>query len=947
MCHTFHPFNIFPDNITMRCTKACGNGPGEEVEGCALCAGRGVCRKCSQGMLGFTSLELSDDGSQCRSDGRAWLYVSLGVASVLGFVVLAYLLHLSRRGTTKEGAEVLEKALQRSEVARTELLMPQLGDTGPTLLGTDVRHFSGRGAALYFHWLLFGMVVTILLGSCTYVGYELSDFRRQVKASGTTCDYLSELGSASLQQWDHHDFHVPPAGPVVEGGDLPPGIAREAERVAEALGITRVLRGLMSPFGSAPTRSVREKYDQLFDRMFVTAVVAYALVLLFSAGFGAYQLLVVSRRFDTFPSMRQFTVVLSNIPYDLTDGRKITDWALGLLGQLNKHDRERLWSEHSHHLDDDRARDCPPDVDDYFNVVGTSIAFDYFDQKDRIDEALEYWLYTLDKKTNRPDDVAQKAVNQDGKRINKGTQTMVARDTLDMVAEHDEVSHDSIFADKLLMNVLGVREDPLTRLSGSGTAFVVFESSIARDAFIGLASKRSLSSIPGYPNNRIVAAKAPCEPVNVVWHNFSVWYHFPHKIALGVILMLCMIFMWVSLYLPYVALYVDVIMIPGVQPSTIMDGALGLVIALGNFLLSCVIELVTSWAGFVYKPNRDQVVLSLAFLGTFLNTASDLCMIAIIAQGTVFQDAFSGKSTGYDTAIAQKLFSLIVPGYLFTPYFVIVFADHFLPRWLAQQLVRTHRRIPPHRAIQAVQFRAWDIVWRYADILNNTTICIVPLFFTSPYGWRVMIWLCIFFVFIYIIDRELLLKHTMPTIYDTYSLSHAFVHWWNVPTGLLAALVAFWGYKAQAGMFRNPYLGLAFVVAHALIYSCVVEACFLRLGHMRSQTHLMRYSEAADSLRQHHRHWDFFNCNPVYCLRTRLLSGKESEWERIAGAAYRGEQRKPRECVPFKRGSASVLRRDIERRQLRTGDATSTAAGPAGASEKTLSAARRPATSEQ
>jgi len=234
MCHTFHPFNIFPDNVTMRCTKACGSGPGDQVEGCALCAGRGVCRKCSQGMLGFTSLELSDDGSQCRNDVKAWLYVSLGVAFVLGAVVLTYLVHLSRRDTTNE--VVLEKVLHRSEVARTEL-MPQLGDAGAAARSwTDVRagDIVGRGAALYFHWLLFGMVVTFLLGSCSFIGYELSDFRRKVKASGTTCDYLSELGSASLQQWDRRDFHMPPAGPVVEGGDLPPGVAREAERVAEA-----------------------------------------------------------------------------------------------------------------------------------------------------------------------------------------------------------------------------------------------------------------------------------------------------------------------------------------------------------------------------------------------------------------------------------------------------------------------------------------------------------------------------------------------------------------------------------------------------------------------------------------------------------------------------------------------------------------------------------------
>jgi hypothetical protein len=902
-------------------------------------------------MLGLTMLELSEDGRHCSNSARLWFYLCSVVGVILVAMVAAYLVHLTQRESTNE--EGLKTALDRAEDARQEL-MPDT-ETEPSMQSTDVRNgdFCGKGVALYFNWLLFGMMFTLLLGGCCFVGYELSDFQRQVRRAGSRCDYLSEVrGAVDFRRRSTAD----PYGHESEVEKTRPPLFGRVEDLAEHLGVSKALRSMVAPLGSERTRSVQEKYDQLHRRMFVTSVATYVLVIAFFAGFSAYQLLVVSRRFDTYPSMRQFTALLTGVPKELTDGRKLTEWAAA---QLQRHEDKLvdLWGKHNEQYDDrdddhpPRARSARPPApspmsrpldenpheDLRVRVVGTSIAFDFYDHREAIEAEVASWLETLNKKTYRLDTIAQKELDE-GRR-SKGTQTRgQSSDTMDMLREHQEVSRDTVLADGAFMKILNIEEDMPVTLIGSGCAFLVFETRTARDVFVDLSKMQQLGPVK-FPHpvdaNRskafkIRASKCTTEPTNICWENFSGWQHFPHKIALGILIMLCAICVWMSLYLPYVAFYVDVISIPGMPPSTLQDMSLGLFIAIGNAVLAKVIDVVTSWVGFTYRANRDMTVLGLAFLGTLLNTSCDLCMVAIIAQGTVLQDAFSGKETAYDTAISRSLFSLIVPGYLFLPYLFIPNVDHFAPRWLARELVRTHRAIPMHKAIEAVQCKDWDIVWRYADMLNNTTICITLLFFTSGYGWRVMLCLGAFFCMIYALDKYLLLNSTMPTMYETNSLTRAFIRWWCVPTALLAAVVAFWGYKAQYGMFAQPGMGATFVAVHAIVYLLVVELLIGGSDNLKTRAaDRMAYSEAAPYLRNHHRPWDFFNCNPVYCLRTRALNWEETEWKRVSEVTFGHFDKLPRECIPFSRVHAAAARKFLAKREA-GGNHSTTSAGYAG-----------------
>merc|ERR1719487_3240284 len=124
---------------------------------------------------------------------------------------------------------------------------------------------------------------------------------------------------------------------------------------------------------------------------------------------------------------------------------------------------------------------------------------------------------------------------------------------------------------------------------------------------------------------------------------------------------------------------------------------LGLLIAVGNALLAGVIDRVTFWAGYRLKDRRDVAVLGMAFLGTLLNTCFDLVMVAHIAKGVSLNQAFAGETAGYDTAVASQLYQLIVPGYLFVPY------------WLGVWLIRSHIRIRERHAHSAMRCPDFDI----------------------------------------------------------------------------------------------------------------------------------------------------------------------------------------------------------------------------------------------
>merc|ERR1719240_1836746 len=127
-------------------------------------------------------------------------------------------------------------------------------------------------------------------------------------------------------------------------------------------------------------------------------------------------------------------------------------------------------------------------------------------------------------------------------------------------------------------------------------------------------------------------------------------------------------------------------------------------------------------------------------------------MVMQIAQGTQLEDAFQGKSHGYDRVAARGLMTLIVPGYLILPYLVTPCFEHVMPYLMGTWFIRS-KRTSLRKAEECLQCPEFDICWRYSDILNNFTICLFMLHNASHMCYKVMIWLCIFLLLIASIDK--------------------------------------------------------------------------------------------------------------------------------------------------------------------------------------------------
>lgn len=926
MCHHFNPIRVFPDNRTMSCAPACGADTTQHVAGCAECAAPGVCKKCSRGLFGLSSLELSEDGSRCINLAQSWWWVGYGVGlSVLAALGL-YMLQLSCRKTDEEAEAKLRLALEGRERLRMQLVQGPVESEGG-LFSSNVRHLArthgGKGVYLYFNWLMFSILVALLLATTAWFAWEFSDLARHTQRSAADMEEACGHKSAALTQFSGRasgraglvHASLAPDGKsfsVEAAMDMASAAWKQwAKKVLDLAGATAIV--------ADRDDGTQKKYDHFYRRMFKAACITYCSVTVLAWAFAAWQLRSSSQQFDQKGSTKEFVAVVSGLPRDLVDGRFLTRQIEHTLQEMSQNGSawQQLWDEHSKEYSTSgggaTAADDADEPDwaniplaDRFKVIGSSIAYDYYERQDEVDNEIYQWLNGDPHAEGSPivggrspmrvrtpmapvasDDQTPMSNPLDQWTLGAPRDTQL---TLEPVQLRSEIPKDHHFFESFLEKIVGLEHGWQFMIYNSGSAFVTFSTQVARDAVIhharqgkltmpwGAARRRSFVGNAGRsPVCHLSAAPAPCEAISVQWGNFAPNLHFVKKIVLGVLLLLLTMMLWLVLYIPYAAFYADLVFIPGFEPSMIQDMILGLLIAIGNMVLALVIDKVTTWAGFRYKQNRDVAVLYLAFLATLLNTVFDLAMIAVVAKGVMLEDIFNGSSSGYDTTAAKELFGLIFPGYLLLPYIGGPIVEHCVPFFLAYVLVRAHGTVTLRSAVRAVKCPDFDICWRYADVLNNTTICTVMLFFASGHGWKIMMMLLFFIVMIFYIDKKLLMRFSSQTVYDTQHLSNMFARLWCVPTALLAGVAAFWAYKVQ--LLPSVFFCFLPPALHLLVYLTGMAIVEHRFGHQTCR--LRWYPTVVRQLRAAGRRWDFFNTNPVYCLRSRRLGAEVSGWAAV------------------------------------------------------------------
>lgn len=571
--------------------------------------------------------------------------------------------------------------------------------------------------------------------------------------------------------------------------------------------------------------------------MFRCLAIAYSCVVILSWLFLAAQRRVQHHKASRDRTPREYAVYIMRLPTDLNSEDALKNSIEAKVGENN-------------------------------SVVGVSICWAARQHQDEIDALIDNWVSELDR----------------AQPIEIGRHRTISSDA---VPPPEPSTPPAAWKLPILDKYLLEPEEPKTpealqtqaselesKLECAGSAFVIMNSEkLVKKLLNALAEDPTLiitHSTGSATPVKVHYRRPQSEASDVYWSNYETNPRFWMRLVTGIFTIMAVIAVWAALYVPYALEYIQYTRIPGEAPGAFTDLLLGALIGIGNVIVGNVIEYVIGNAGLHFKDRRDQLVLALAFFSNLLNVVADLWMTMEIAKGAQMDEAFSGDAVGYDTVVAREMYVLIVPSYLFTPYIVQPLFETLLPYWLYRWLIRSNSLVSRRQAERCMEAPEFDIVWRYADILNNFTICTLLLFFVNPTCSQVMLWLLAFVIFMYVQDKYRLLRACTQTTYTTHRLSTAFAFWWVVPTAVIATVVAWWGKKAGIpkawGLptFVDDHLLYLVPVVHAVVYLVVMLIVF----------HLMDFEIPRDENEPYRKGlgsvvYDYWNTNMVHCLRSK------------------------------------------------------------------------------
>jgi hypothetical protein len=746
---------------------------------------------------------------------KLWPIIWL-ILGTLGTILFFYAFHLSRR--PEINSEVAQRSLQFREHCKIWGLGHDKIWRRYSFWRTNLATFniSGQGIILYSRRLSFAWGAAVLLFLTSYFTYQLSSLKsnKDQVEAFSDCDVMA---------------------------------------VAEKKGLLK-----------HQEVAKQEAFLSYSVCMFLSMAMSYVVLMIASVIFEYTQIRYSISIDENNSTHEDYALKGVGFPKDCTDPNEIHNWAQKILDQANT-------------------------ADEQYRIVGCSLAYDFKTHEEFINNAINYWVEELEVQFERKQRTFEK--HSPRSPITHGTsrakmQTKSLEDKFDQEKRRDCLSLGSIarleFLDFFFWG--SCNDEPsedssgppdqeevvevLKNLQGSGFCYLIFDTPVALQVFKDLCT---VTPAVFRDNHKVTIEDVSSEPTDLYWENFTQMNFWP-RIMLGCLMILLTIALWVAMYMPYA-------MFTGARTSFLEGTLLGLIITVGNAIIAIVIDIITKWAGFRQKDRRDMTILSLALLSTLLNTVFDLWMVLRISKGVGAsgEGGSEGSSEGFDHIVARELFLMIVPGYLILPYLVTPLVEHVLPYWLGLWIVRS-RNTSLRNAEECLKCPEFDICWRYSDLHNNFTVCTLMLFTVSPHSYEVMFWLVVFLMLIYGIDKYKLLRQTSQTFYTTRRLSNAASMWWCVPTGVLAAVTAWWASRADILPSQNASVTCIIV----FFVHCAMWLCLYQLAHACAKSRQEEivettpYKEMCETLHAEGMMWSYFSTNPIYCLRSKYLGLKEA-----------------------------------------------------------------------
>eukprot|EP00928_Gymnodinium_smaydae_P018356 TRINITY_DN16991_c0_g1_i4.p1 TRINITY_DN16991_c0_g1~~TRINITY_DN16991_c0_g1_i4.p1 ORF type:complete len:485 (-),score=44.26 TRINITY_DN16991_c0_g1_i4:74-1528(-) len=443
----------------------------------------------------------------------------------------------------------------------------------------------------------------------------------------------------------------------------------------------------------------------------------------------------------------------------------------------------------------------------------------------------------------------------------------------------------------------------IRRFKSSGDALVVVSNETARETMLYASREPDCSWTTFTYEGRAYPLKlhrVHNEPMGIIWENFAKRIpstrEFYCRLAWGMCELLFAILVYTALLFVYVMYYRQLIKVPGVSPDFFQDVLIGLLSALGSvFVVEPTVNKICDQQGFRRKDRRDALRMILLSFGYWVSVMLDLYVAVVIAEQMLLDNAFQDKVEGPGNVLVESIASIVFPGYLLLCPFAGLLLVFIAPYILYSMVLRT-RNIGRRECEKYLQPEPMDIVNRYAEMLANLTLVLSLGFAASNKYWQLLAMMFGYLVLIVIVERALLLHYAREVLYSTGRLSFVFAALWVVPTGGQALLVCWWAFKAG---YVAWWSGCAALIMHVTIYLCVIFTMKHRSKYRRKSAVIKEcsYSEMEEKLRSQGHVSNYFNTNPIFCLRSWLLPSSESGWDRIGGSHEK--RRDIIGCVPY------------------------------------------------
>mmetsp|Transcript_45030 Transcript_45030/g.96089 ORF Transcript_45030/g.96089 Transcript_45030/m.96089 type:complete len:1022 (-) Transcript_45030:216-3281(-) len=424
-------------------------------------------------------------------------------------------------------------------------------------------------------------------------------------------------------------------------------------------------------------------------------------------------------------------------------------------------------------------------------------------------------------------------------------------------------------------------DEVLRTLTTCDTAFVVFETEVARDDAVEAAKKTGGFEFKG---SRVELFQANCEPDTMRWNFCGNSRSLKIKrICGGIACILFALTVWVvAFYLPYAYFVMSFDYAYGQEPGLVAGMTFSMLVVLGNALMYVACSEVADRVGFRYLDDREVCYMLLYSFACILNVVLDLACTYLVAyqmmvgsnmrtfdgrhlrEVTSFTERF--ETYAMQRNLAQQLWMYSFPSTFLIPFLLEPLITIYVPYKVMSLIIRSHTEFKGPKAEGYLASTQMDLS-RYADLLLNVMLVVLVFYFPGGYTIQMFLALAFSHLVIFAYDHCRVLRLIPKSEFASMK-----VDWWAqwflcIPCGLLLSCACMKsncepGFHCWSGMELLCKCSAAFV-CHVTLHTLVLLFVVPWFGLREEPPSNESFKKCAQRIA-----CSWFTSNPVHCLRS-------------------------------------------------------------------------------